>query len=76
MYYRIQTILKLGACFLEIWDDCYPRRSIVLSSQLSIANRHKQIGDPTVSGSILDGLVHTAYRFELDGESMRKNFAD
>jgi DNA replication protein DnaC len=58
--------------FLEICDDRYRRRSTVLSSQLSIANWHKQIGDPTAADSILDRLVHTAYRFELAGESMRK----
>lgn len=58
--------------FLEICDDRYQRRSTVLSSQLPIAKWHKQIGDPTTADSILDRLVHTAYRFELAGESMRK----
>ena len=58
--------------FLEICDDRYRRRSTVLSSQLPVASWHKQIGDPTIADSILDRLVHTAYRFELDGESIRK----
>jgi DNA replication protein DnaC len=44
----------------------------VLSSQLPVSSWHKQIGDPTIADSILDRLVHSAYRFELDGESMRK----
>ena len=58
--------------FLEICDDRYRRRSTVLSSQLKVASWHKQIGDPTLADSILDRLVHNAYRFELSGESMRK----
>ena len=58
--------------FLEICDDRYRRRSTVLSSQLPVASWHKQIGDPTIADSILDRLVHNAYRFELNGESLRK----
>jgi DNA replication protein DnaC len=58
--------------FLEICDDRYRRRSTVLTSQLPVSKWHKQIGDPTVADSILDRLVHNAYRFELSGESMRK----
>lgn len=58
--------------FLEVCDDRYRRRSTVLTSQLPIASWHKQIGDPTTADSILDRLVHHAYRFELSGESIRK----
>lgn len=58
--------------FLEICDDRYRRRSTVLSSQLPVASWHKQIGDPTIADSILDRLVHNAYRFELNGETLRK----
>jgi len=59
--------------FLEICDDRYRRRSTVLTSQLRVSNWHKQIGDPTIADSILDRLVHNAYRFELSGETLRKN---
>ena len=58
--------------FLEICDDRYQRRSIILTSQMPVAHRHEQIGDPTIADSILDRLVHNAYRIELNGESMRK----
>src|SRR5438477_11857953 len=58
--------------FLEICDDRYQRRSVVLSSQVPIAHWHEQIGDPTIADSILDRLVHNAFRLELNGESMRK----
>ena len=58
--------------FLEICDDRYQRRSIILTSQMPVAHWHEQIGDPTVADSILDRLVHNSYRIELSGESMRK----
>ena len=58
--------------FLELCDDRYQRRSVVLTSQLPLAHWHEQIGDPTLADSILDRLVHNAYRIELNGESMRK----
>jgi DNA replication protein DnaC len=58
--------------FLELCDDRYQRRSLILTSQMPIAHWHEQIGDPTIADSILDRLVHNAYRVELNGESMRK----
>ena len=58
--------------FLEICDDRYQRRSLILTSQMPIAHWHEQIGDPTVADSILDRLVHNAYKIEFNGESIRK----
>lgn len=58
--------------FLEICEERYERQSTVLTSQFPIAQWHKQIGDPTIADSILDRLVHNAYRIELNGESLRK----
>jgi hypothetical protein len=58
--------------FLEICDDRYQRRSTILTSQLPVAHWHARIGDPTFADSIMDRLVHNAYRIELSGESMRK----
>lgn len=58
--------------FLEICDDRYNRRSTIVTSQLPVASWHQQIGDPTLADSILDRLVHNAYRIELSGESIRK----
>jgi DNA replication protein DnaC len=58
--------------FLELCDDRYQRRSTILTSQVPLAHWHEQSGDPTLADSILDRLVHNAYRLELSGESMRK----
>jgi len=58
--------------FLELCDDRYQRRSLILTSQVPVAHWHEQIGDPTIADSIFDRIVHNAYRVELNGESMRK----
>jgi DNA replication protein DnaC len=58
--------------FLEICDDRYQRRVMILTSQMPVAHWHEQIGDPSIADSILDRLIHNAYRIELKGESLRK----
>jgi DNA replication protein DnaC len=58
--------------FLEICDDRYQRRAMILTSQMPVAHWHEQIGDPSLADSILDRLIHNAYRIELKGESLRK----
>jgi DNA replication protein DnaC len=61
--------------FLEICDDRYQRRSLILTSQMPVAHWHEQIGDATIADSILDRLLHNAHRIELNGESLRKVLA-
>ncbi len=61
--------------FLEICDDRYQRRSMILTSQMPVAHWHEQVGDPTIADSILDRLAHNAYRIEINGESVRKKRA-
>jgi DNA replication protein DnaC len=58
--------------FLEICEDRYQLRSLILTSQIPVTRWHEQIGDPTLADSILDRLVHNAHRIEMQGESLRK----
>lgn len=58
--------------FLEICEDRYNNRSTILTSQVPVSLWHERIGDPTSADSILDRLVHNAYKIELKGASMRK----
>lgn len=60
---------------LEILEDRYDRRSTVVASQLPVKSWYEAIGDPTLADSILDRLVHGAYRIAMEGESMRKKRA-
>ncbi len=56
---------------LEILDDRFGHRSVIVTSQLPVADWHRQVKDPSVADAILDRLVDGAIRFELHGESMR-----
>lgn len=56
---------------LEVLEDRYGRRSMVLTSQLPVAKWHDWIGDPTLADAILDRLVHNAYKITLKGGSRR-----
>ena len=58
---------------LEIVEDRYDARSIIVTSQIPIDRWHEIIGDPTIADAILDRLVHNAYRINLSGESLRKS---
>jgi DNA replication protein DnaC len=58
--------------FLEIIEDRHARRSTIIVSQLPVASWFDVIGDAVIADAILDRLVHTAHRFELKGESLRK----
>ena len=60
-----------GRDLLEILDDRFGRRSVIVTSQLPVADWHRQLNDPTVADAILDRLVHGAIRFDLQGASMR-----
>jgi DNA replication protein DnaC len=57
---------------LEILDDRYGRSAILIATQIPVADWHSHLPDPTLADSILDRLVHNAYRLQLKGESMRK----
>lgn len=57
---------------LEILDDRYGRNATMVVTQIPVAEWHARIPDPTLGDAILDRLIHSAYRLELEGESMRK----
>jgi hypothetical protein len=57
---------------LEIVEDRYEARSIIVTSQLPVDRWYEIIGNPTIADAILDRLVHNAHRIELKGESLRK----
>jgi len=58
---------------MEIVEDRYGRRSTVITSQLPVEAWHAVIDEPTFADAILDRLVHNAYRFVLDGPSLRRD---
>ncbi|HYV91137.1 MAG TPA: IS21-like element helper ATPase IstB [Chitinophagales bacterium] len=57
---------------LQILEDRYGKKSIIIASQLPISKWHESIGEPTLADAIMDRLLANAHRFELKGESLRK----
>ena len=59
--------------FLELMEDRHARKSTIIASQLPVANWYDMMtSNSTAADAILDRIVHTAQRFELKGESLRK----
>ena len=57
---------------LELLDDRYERTSTLIASQLPTELWYEFLGDPTLADAILDRVLHSAYRIELKGESLRR----
>ncbi len=57
---------------MEIIEDRHARASTIIASQLPVASWYDVIGEETIADAILDRLVHSSYRIELRGESLRK----
>jgi DNA replication protein DnaC len=57
---------------LQILEDRYAKKSVLIASQLPVAQWHEYIGEPTLADAIMDRLFANAHRFELKGESLRK----
>lgn len=57
---------------LQLLEDRYARKSIIVTSQLPVAKWYEYINDPTLADAILDRLTANANRIELKGESLRR----
>ena len=56
---------------LQILEERYERKSVIIASQLPIAKWYDYIVDATLADAIMDRLVANANKIELKGESMR-----
>jgi DNA replication protein DnaC len=57
---------------MEMIEDRHGTSSTIIASQLPVSSWYDVIGEETIADAILDRLVHTSYRVELKGESLRK----
>jgi DNA replication protein DnaC len=57
---------------LQILEDRYGKKSIIITSQLPIKNWFEYISEPTLADAIMDRLSANANKIELKGESLRK----
>lgn len=56
---------------LEIIEDRHQKQSTIISSQIPVSGWHDLIGEGTIADAILDRLVYSSHRIELQGESLR-----
>lgn len=57
---------------LQILEDRYGKKSVIITSQLPVVKWYEFIGEPTLADAIMDRLAGNAHRIELKGESLRK----
>ncbi|EOR94543.1 Mobile element protein [Arcticibacter svalbardensis MN12-7] len=57
---------------LEIIEDRHAKKATIIASQLPVEKWWDVFGDSTLADAFLDRMVHTSYRIELKGESLRK----
>jgi len=57
---------------LQIMEDRYAKRSIIITSQLPVSKWYEYINEPTLADAIMDRMTAQVHRVELKGESKRK----
>ena len=58
---------------LQILEDCYMRKSVIVTSQLPFAKWYDYINEPTIADAIMDRLTAgDTHRIELKGDSLRR----
>ena len=57
---------------LDILEDRYADKSMIITSQFPVAKWYDIIESPTVADAICDRLIHNAHQIQLKGDSMRK----
>jgi DNA replication protein DnaC len=68
--YPLDNITRLS--LLQILEDRYGKKSIIMTSQLPINTWYNFFGESTIADAIMDRLAVNAHHFELKGESLRK----
>lgn len=56
---------------MDVMEDRYGKSSTIIASQIPVAQWHAAIGDDSIADAVLDRLVYSSHRVELEGESMR-----
>ena len=58
---------------MEIIEDRHSKKSTIFASQVPVANWNETLEtNTTAADAILDRIIHTATRFQLGGDSLRK----
>jgi DNA replication protein DnaC len=66
----LQQEVKLA--LLQILEDRYAKRSIIIASQLPVSKWYEYLNEPTLADAIMDRMTANVHRIELKGESRRR----
>jgi DNA replication protein DnaC len=67
-----QLTQDIKLTLLQLLEDRYEKKSVIITSQLPVSKWYEYINDPTLADAILDRLTANSIRIELKGESRRK----
>jgi len=59
----------------EVIEEKMFNGSIIITAQLPIKDWHAYLGNETIADAMMDRLIHTAHKIELEGPSMREILA-
>lgn len=63
---------EIRLTLLQLLEDRYGKKSLIITSQLPVAKWYEYINDPTLADAMMDRLTANASRIELKGESRRR----
>jgi len=59
----------------EVIEEKMFNGSIIITAQLPVRDWHAYLGNETIADAMMDRLIHTSHKIELDGPSMREILA-
>ena len=66
---------NMREALLNIVQDRHQKKSTIFVSQIPVNKWYELIGEATIADAILDRLVHSSHRIDLNGESYRKKLS-
>ena len=61
---------------MDIIDERHNKTSTIMTSQIPVSGWHDIIGEGTIADAILDRIVNSSHRINLEGESLRKRVSN
>jgi DNA replication protein DnaC len=62
----------LRLALLQILEDRYNKKPVIIASQLPVSSWHEYLGEPTIADAIMDRITASAHLIDLKGESLRR----
>jgi DNA replication protein DnaC len=71
--FGLQALNKyVKLALLQIMEDRYEKKSIIITSQLPVSKWHSYLEEPSIADALLDRLTARSHRLDLKGDSRRK----